>query len=230
MRREVYGTSGPRILLWFDLLNATAGRAPMGSRADAARDAALRGARASAASCSCRAAPSRRARRCRASASTRCASASATTRPTRASAIAAIEVVRDPPAAPTASDLAARIEDPWLRFACPPDPDGCVGALRGSRSSALGATRVYYVRALQAATPAINGANLRTRFDADGNAIGVEPCYGGWRTRARRRMPRPGAASARGRRRSSSTRRAFRAEVRRTVQSVASSAASMVSS
>jgi hypothetical protein len=41
---------------------------------------------------------------------------------------------------------------------------------------------VYYARALQAPTPAINGANLRTRFDADGNAVGVEPCHGGWQT------------------------------------------------
>jgi hypothetical protein len=41
---------------------------------------------------------------------------------------------------------------------------------------------VYYARALQRATPAINGANLRTRFDAQGNAVEVGPCFGGWRT------------------------------------------------
>jgi hypothetical protein len=41
---------------------------------------------------------------------------------------------------------------------------------------------VYYVRALQAATPAINGANYRTEYDADGNVVRTRPCYGGYRT------------------------------------------------
>ena len=43
---------------------------------------------------------------------------------------------------------------------------------------------VYYVRALQEETPAINGANYRTRFDADGKAIAISPCHGDYRTAA----------------------------------------------
>jgi hypothetical protein len=41
---------------------------------------------------------------------------------------------------------------------------------------------LYYVRALQEETPAINGANLRTRFDALGKPVSVDPCFGDWRT------------------------------------------------
>jgi hypothetical protein len=52
------------------------------------------------------------------------------------------------------------------------DPDFAAG----------GRDALYYVRALQEATPAINGANLRTRFDAGGRPIAVEPCFGDFRT------------------------------------------------
>ena len=41
---------------------------------------------------------------------------------------------------------------------------------------------VYYVRALQAETPAINGANARVVLDADGLAVSASPCSGGYAT------------------------------------------------
>ena len=119
--------------------------------------------------------------------------------------IEAIEVVRiRPQQQPRASRSRALIEDPWRRFECAPDPAGCTVELRGPRVPASGRDAVYYVRALQEPTPAINGANLRTRFDADGNAIVGRALL---RRRAHgigRRLPGARAASARGRRRSSS--------------------------
>ena len=38
---------------------------------------------------------------------------------------------------------------------------------------------MYYARALQAPTPAINGATLRARSDASGRVVAVEPCLAG---------------------------------------------------
>ncbi|MDP6978512.1 MAG: DUF3604 domain-containing protein [Myxococcota bacterium] len=43
---------------------------------------------------------------------------------------------------------------------------------------ALGRDTVYYVRALQHPTPAINGANLRTRF-VGGRPVSLQPCRRG---------------------------------------------------
>jgi hypothetical protein len=178
VRREVYGTSGPRILLWFDLLNGPSGRAPMGSahtqRETPRFEVRAVGSFAQLPGCpdSTRAALS--PQRIDALCLGECYHPSDRREP-----IEAIEIVRIHPGSDP-SDLAMRIEDPWLRLPCPPDPAGCIAHFEdpefGSRDA------VYYARALQAPTPAINGANLRTRFDADGNAIGVEPCYGGWRT------------------------------------------------
>ena len=49
-----------------------------------------------------------------------------------------------------------------------------------ARVPLLGAVAVALVLVLL--TPAVNGANLRTRFDAQGNAVAVTPCHAGWRT------------------------------------------------
>jgi hypothetical protein len=97
-------------------------------------------------------------------------------------AITAIEIVRIRPQAQPGEEVDALIDDPWLRFACNPDPEGCAVVFEDPEYATSGRDVLYYARAIQEATPAVNGATLRTEFDADGNAVRTRPCYGDYRT------------------------------------------------
>jgi hypothetical protein len=177
-RREVYATSGPRILLWFDLLNAPAGVAPMGSQVELAETPRFEvravGARVQQDGCPRESrdglSPERLESLCRGE----CYHPG-----DERHRITHVEVVRIRPQAHAGEPLAPLIEDPWLRFACPNDPAGCTFGFEDPDFAASGRDAVYYARALQEETPAINGANLRTRFDARGRALSIEPCSGG---------------------------------------------------
>jgi hypothetical protein len=179
--RRVYGTSGPRILLEFDLLNGPVGPAPMGSEvrlAEAPRFAVRAlGALEQRPGCPEESVialgPERLERLCRGE----CLHPGVRRHP-----IVAIEVIRVRPQLRADEPVAGLVEDPWLRFECDPDPAGCVVEFEDASFPAAGRGAAYYVRALQAETPAVNGANLRTGFDSEGRATSVEPCYGDWRT------------------------------------------------
>ncbi len=179
-RREVYGTSGPRILLWFELLNAPGGPAPMGSAFefdDVPRfEVRAAGALEQRPGCPPESvaglAPARLERLCRGE----CYHPG-----DRRLRIVAIEIIRIRSQIEAGEDAGALIEDPWKRIPCPPDPTGCVVRFEDPEYPSLGRDVLYYARAIQEETPAVNGAQLRVTLEA-GRAVRTDPCYGDYRT------------------------------------------------
>jgi hypothetical protein len=175
-RREVYGTSGPRILLWFDLTNAPDGVArPMGSEIQmtTAPEFEVRALGSFEPRPGC---PdwtreglgvSRIAELCR----DECYFPSDQRRP-----IEAIEVVRITPQVDPGEDPGALIEDPWRRIECTRGVEGCVARFRDEDFAARGRDALYYVRALEGARPAILGRPLRPVRDAEGAVVSIELC------------------------------------------------------
>ena len=180
-RREVYGTSGPRILLWFDLRNGPAGSQAMGSTAVMSKaprfEVRAVGSFVQQPGCPEESrvglAPARLERLCRGE----CYHPG-----DERHSIAAIEIIRIRPQAAPGEPVDALIEDPWRRFECAPDPAGCVVRFEDPEFPSAGRDVLYYARVLQEPTPAINGANLRGERDASGVPVRTSPCYGDFRT------------------------------------------------
>jgi hypothetical protein len=180
-QRAVYGTSGERILLWFDLLNAPGGVLPMGSDAKLAEtpifrvraagslkqlpgcpDVATRGL-----------SPERLERLCRGE----CYHPG-----NERHRITRIEVVRIRPQDRPGEPIDALIQDPWRTLACPPDESGCIVEFDDPEFLAEHREILYYVRAIQEPSPAVNAGLLRCTRDESGACVDVDPCYGDYRT------------------------------------------------
>jgi len=180
-RKEVYGTSGPRILLWFDLLNAPGGEAPMGSEVALAATPRFRvraaGSFKQKPGCpdySLEAVgPQRLEKLCRGE----CYNPS-----DERYVIKRIEVVRIRPQQKPGEPLGRLIEDPWLTHTCPGDSAGCAFEFDDPALLAGAREAVYYVRAVQEATSAVNAGGVRCEYDAQGNCVKAHPCYGDYRT------------------------------------------------
>jgi Protein of unknown function (DUF3604) len=180
-RREVYGTSGERILLWFDLLNAPGGPAPMGAEVQLGEAPRFRvravGSFQQQPGCPDWARDAlgdeRLARLCRGE----CYHPSGERR-----RIARVDIIRIRPQVRAGEPVGQLVEDPWRRFECPAGATGCVVEVGDPEFVAGGRETIYYARAVQEPTPAVNADNLRCRFDESGRCVDVQPCWGDYRT------------------------------------------------
>lgn len=181
-RREVYATSGDRILLWFDLLQGDA-KIPMGSEVTLDSRPRFRvsavGAFKQQAGCPEYARAGLGAERVQTLCGGECYNPG-----DERYRIDRIEVVRIRPQQQADEAVAQLIEDPWRSFQCDGDPAGCTVEFEDPEFSSAGRETLYYVRAIQETTAMINAANLRCEYDESGSCIAVNPCYGDYRSDA----------------------------------------------
>ena len=176
-RKEVYGTSGPRILLWFDLLNAPGGQVAMGSEV-AMSEAPIFQVKAVGSYEQKPGCPpdSRQAlgdarleRLCQGECY----------HPTdQRRQIERIEVVRIRPQQGPGQAVAPLVEDPWKVLPCSGNPAGCQVAFADHDHPGSGRDALYYVRAIEAASPTVDADPLGCTRDASGRCVSVDPCFG----------------------------------------------------
>ncbi|WP_211827003.1 DUF3604 domain-containing protein [Kistimonas asteriae] len=186
-RREVYATTGERLLLWFDMVDAQGNALhPMGSELKTGQTPRFRvtavGAFKQKPGCPADAisdfGPDKIESVCRGE----CYNPS-----DERQQIERIEIVRvEPQMYPDEPIITAegdsRIQNVWKSFTCPADSDSCSVTFDDDRFLEEARNVVYYARAIQAPTPKINGDTLRCEYDANGNCIRVRPCYADERT------------------------------------------------
>lgn len=180
-RREVYATSGPRILLWFNAVDAQGNKIPMGARAQTDTVPTFEvhavGAFKQKPGCPDFAKAGLDEARIKNICSGECYNPSDERR-----LITRIEVVKIRPQAKAGEDLAQLIEDRYLVHTCKPDANGCKFSFTDPEYNKAKRDTIYYVKAIQEAEPTINAEPIKCERDGNGKCIKATLCYGDYRS------------------------------------------------
>ena len=168
--RNVYGTSGPRILLWFDLINSPEGKAPMGSEIVMSQNPRFvvraAGSFKQDPGCSDESVDALSSDRLEYLCAGECYN------PTNERhMLDQIEVIKITPQSYAGESIKPLIQDPWMTIPCNATSE-CIVEFEDQNFSR---DSVYYVRAIQEATPAINGSSISEREE-------FKLCKGSFRT------------------------------------------------
>tara|TARA_B000000532_G_scaffold99140_4_gene79465 strand:+ start:6579 stop:8795 length:2217 start_codon:yes stop_codon:yes gene_type:complete len=174
--KEVYATSGPRILLWFDLINGNEGSLPMGSETQLEDNPRFivraLGSFEQKPGCPDYAVSALGKERIELLCKNECYNPSNIRRE-----IERIEVIKILPQKFENENLDNLIIDPWKVFNCD-GTEECVITFSDYNFSIDKRDALYYVRAIEKESKAVNANNLRCELDQFGNCIEVNICYG----------------------------------------------------
>ncbi|MBD62880.1 MAG: hypothetical protein CMD68_02235 [Gammaproteobacteria bacterium] len=156
--KNVYGTSGPRILLWFNLLNSPQGKAPMGSEITMSQNPRFEvraaGSFKQNEGCSEESIDSLSSERLDYLCAGECYNPS-----NERHIIEQIEIIKITPQAYQGELINSLIQDPWKIISCDRTSECSIEF----EDQNFTRDSVYYVRAIQEETPAINGSSLSKR-------------------------------------------------------------------
>jgi hypothetical protein len=178
--KETYGTSGDRILLWFDLINGNS-LVPMGSTVNQKINPIFKikavGAFEQKPGC-----PDYSATNITESDIERiCKNECYNPSDTRKN-ISRIEIIKITPQISKNELVDNLIQDTWKIFNCMPSQEGCEVEFSDDDFENNARDSIYYVRAIQEPSPVVNADNLRCTYDENGECIKVNICYGDSRT------------------------------------------------
>jgi hypothetical protein len=180
-RREVYATSGQKILLWFNAVDKAGVKTPMGGRTAAATAPTFEvhavGSFKQKPGCPNFAKAGLDEARIKKICSGECDNPSDVR-----SFIMRIEVVKIRPQATKGEALADLIQDRFIVHNCKPDANGCTFTFTDPEFASGKRDALYYVKAIQEAELMINADPLKCKRDAAGKCIKVNICYGDYRS------------------------------------------------
>tara|TARA_B100000965_G_scaffold62591_1_gene48399 strand:- start:1407 stop:3623 length:2217 start_codon:yes stop_codon:yes gene_type:complete len=178
--KETYGTSGDRILLWFDLVDSEL-ISPMGSTVSRKDNPKFRvkavGAFKQKPGCPDYSSTGITQEEIERICKNECYNPSDVRKN-----ISRIEVIKITPQIYQDESLQGLIKDSWKTFDCKPSQQGCEIEFSDEDFSSSNRDTIYYVRAIQEPSPVVNGGNLRCTFNEQGECIKVNICYGDSRT------------------------------------------------
>ena len=172
--REVYATSGERILLWFNLINGQE-EVPMGSELAISKNPFFEvravGSYKQLPGCPDYVNNSMSKEEIERLCLNECYN------PTNErNLIDRIEVIKIIPTE-NLDALDNAIQDPWLVFDCNDTGQGCLVSFEDKQFTKDKVSSVYYIRAIQEESLAVGGDPLRCEYNEKGECIKIKPCY-----------------------------------------------------